>query len=399
MQPKTRKTSPTPTPETLPTPRTPRVRSVPRSGPHDRHRRPHHAQSRFPTEGDRWDAVRLRAADADDAFVYAVRTTGVFCRPTCRSRRPLRRNVRFFDSPRDAESAGFRACRKCRPLEPPTADRHRDQVLRACRMIDRAQDPPSLRALAADAGVSPWHFQRVFKRIVGVSPKQYALTVRAKRFRTSLRRDQTVTDAIYESGHESSSRAYEHAADRLGMNPSTYRKGAPGMDIAYTIANCDLGKFLVATSDRGVCAVALGDNAQTLRRELSQEFPRAHLCEDASRVRPFVDRIARFVARPTRDLSMPLDIQGTAFQQRVWRALRDIAPGETKTYADIANEVGAPLAARAVANACAKNRLALAIPCHRVVRADAQPTGYRWGESRKRQLIEREQTQHPSPSR
>ena len=345
----------------------------------------------FPSDDERWDALRARAADAESAFVYAVRTTGVFCRPTCRSRLPLRRNVRFFDSPRQAELAGFRACRRCHPSGTPVEPKHRSLVLHACRTIESANDAPSLRDLADDAGVSPFHFQRVFKQHVGVSPKQYALAVRSNRFRKNLRQKKSVTEAIYVAGYQSHSRAYEPGSQRLGMDPSTYQKGAPGMTIDYAITTCDLGQLLVAATDRGVCSIAFADDAASLHRDLQDEFPRARCTVNRAAVQQFVEPVLKFLKRPTKNLQLPLDIQGTAFQQRVWQALRQITPGQSRTYREIAEELDAPRSVRAVAQACAKNRLALAIPCHRVVRADARASGYRWGIERKQQLLEREQ--------
>lgn len=345
----------------------------------------------FRSDEERWDALRSRAIDAENAFVYAVRTTGVFCRPTCRSRLPLRRNVRFFDSSLEAERAGFRACRRCQPHVTHIEPKHRDIVLRACRAIESVDESPSLRDLARDAGVSPFHFQRVFKRLVGVSPKQYALSIRSNRFRKTLRRKRSVTEAIYDAGYQSNSRVYERAAHRLGMRPSTYKKGAPGMTIDYAITTCDLGQLLVAATPRGVCSIAFADDDASLRRDLQSEFPKAACNENRPAVQRFVDLVLRFLDRPTANLRLPLDIQGTAFQQRVWQCLRGITPGESKTYGEIADAMDTPQSVRAVANACAKNRLALAIPCHRVVRSDARASGYRWGIERKRQLLEREQ--------
>ena len=327
----------------------------------------------------RWTAVVERDAAADGAFVFAVRSTGVVCRPGCASRTPKRSNVAFFDTLDEAMDAGFRPCKRCRPDARSPQERLAAQVVRACRRLEREEPEPTLEALAAEAGLSRAHFQRVFKRAVGLTPKQYARTRRAERFRTSLGRA---------AGFGSSSRAYEGAA--LGMTPSAYRNGAAGLPIRYGVAACSLGWLVVAVSERGVCAIEFGDDPDELPARLRERFPGAELDEGGAAFVRVLEQVVAFVEAPASGLDLPLDIRGTAFQQRVWEALRLVPPGSTVGYAELAARIGRPEAARAVAGACAANALAVAIPCHRVVRADGSLSGYRWGGERKRALLERE---------
>jgi AraC family transcriptional regulator of adaptative response/methylated-DNA-[protein]-cysteine methyltransferase len=341
-------------------------------------------------EQERWEAVRARTAGADGRFVYAVRTTGIYCRPTCPSRRPRRENVRFFDTPAAAETAGFRACRRCAPANGQGPVPAEERIRRACRLIESADERPDLKAIAAAAGLSPFHFHRLFARLVGVTPREYAAARRASRLRESLRRGGSVTEAIYEAGFGSASRVYETAADALGMTPGAYRAGAPGLRVAYAITRCSLGALLVAATARGVCAIELGDDAGGLRRRLAQRFPKAQVVEDRHAVGRCVAAVTRFLDAPRGNLDLPLDVRGTAFQRQVWRALRRLRAGTTVTYAELAKRIGRPSAVRAVARACASNTIALAIPCHRVVRGDGALSGYRWGVERKRALLRRE---------
>ncbi len=343
----------------------------------------------------RWTALATRDAAADGRFVYAVRTTGIYCRPSCSARRPNRENVSFHASCSDAEAAGFRPCRRCRPNEPSRAERQAEAVARACRLIEEAEAVPALDALAEEVGMSPFHFHRVFRSVTGITPKTYAAAQRAERVAAGLREADTVTQALYEAGYKAPSRFYAGATERLGMTPGTYRKGGLGARIRFAVAPCALGAVLVAASERGVCAILLGDEAEALTQELRQRFPGAALSPGDAAFAEWVAQVVGLVEVPARGLDLPLDIGGTAFQQRVWAALRAIPLGTTATYADIARAIGAPAAVRAVALACGANRLAVAIPCHRVVRSDGALSGYRWGVARKRALLTREGVPDP----
>jgi len=352
----------------------------------------------FDTAIDPWDAVRRRDARADGTFVYAVATTGVFCRPTCRSKLPRRENVRFFPTPRDAERDGFRPCRKCRPKDADGESPMKHAVLRACREIESAVAAPSLGELARTAGVTSFHFQRVFKRIVGVSPKQYALAHRLKRFRTELRKNRTVTQAVYGAGFSSSGRAYERVGESLGMNPRDYKEGGRGAIIQFDVFTTRMGPALLAATQKGVCAIAFGNHRDELVRELSNRFPSARLVEKkGERIRRYVAAMRQCLAKNGASMDVPLDILGTAFERRVWLAIRQIPSGETSTYRRIAADIGKPNAVRAVASACAKNPVALAVPCHRVIRSDGGMGGYRWGLNRKKQLLEIEKNRGKTP--
>lgn len=344
----------------------------------------------FLTDEARWAAIEARDRAADGAFVYGVRTTAVYCRPWCPSRRPLRANVALFDTSADAERAGFRPCKRCRPAAGPAEDPHAAAVLAACRQIEAAEQEPTLRELAERAGISPFHFQRLFKAALGVTPKQYALAHRQRRLRERLAERASVTDALLDAGFESGAGAYADGASPLGMTPSAYRRGAPGEVIAVAVAPCSLGWAMVAATARGVCAIELGDEPQALRERLRARFLHAELREGDAAFGALVARVLAFIEAPRAALDVPLDIRGTAFQRRVWEALRTLRPGETVSYAQLAERIGRPTAARAVAQACGANTLALAIPCHRVVRGDGGPGGYRWGAARKRAILARE---------
>lgn len=345
----------------------------------------------FATEEDRVAAVRRRDASADGRFVYAVTTTGVYCRPICAARPALRENLRFFDGCDEAERAGFRACKRCRPSGPSRADSHAAAVAEACRAIDAAEDRvPSLAALAARAGMSPHHFHRVFKKIAGMTPGAYAAAQRARRVREELRAGGSVTEAIYGAGYNSSSRFYEKTDAMLGMTPTAYRDGGRGAAIRYAVRPSAVGLVLVAATERGICAIMFGESEDTLVAELRREFPRAEFAAPDESFATWVANILAFIEAPGQGLDLPLDVRGTAFQQRVWRALRDIPAGATISYAELARRIGEPGSARAVAQACASNHIAVAIPCHRVVRSDGALSGYRWGVERKRALLARE---------
>jgi AraC family transcriptional regulator, regulatory protein of adaptative response / methylated-DNA-[protein]-cysteine methyltransferase len=344
----------------------------------------------FDTDAQRWDAVRQRDSRADCAFFYSVRTTGVYCRPSCASRLARRENVAFHASCADAERAGFRPCKRCRPNEAPLAERQAMAVEKACRLIEAADAPLSLDELAAAVGVSRYHFHRVFKACTGVTPKAYADARRADRVRNELPKRASVTDAIYEAGFNSNGRFYAQTSQTLGMKPSDYRAGGSGASICFAVGQCSLGSILVAATARGVCAITLGDDPDELVRDLQDRFPNATLSGGDAAFEQWVATVVGFVEAPQLGLDLPLDVRGTAFQQRVWKALREIPPGSTASYADIATRVGAPKAVRAVAQACAANSLAVAIPCHRIVRKDGALSGYRWGVDRKRELLKRE---------
>jgi AraC family transcriptional regulator, regulatory protein of adaptative response / methylated-DNA-[protein]-cysteine methyltransferase len=338
----------------------------------------------------RWAAVVARDAQADGRFFYSVRTTGVYCRPSCASRRARPENVQFHATREDAERAGFRPCQRCQPDRPSLLERHAAQVTEACRSIEAAERTPSLESLAADAGLSVYHFHRVFKAITGLTPREYAKARLADRTRRELGRGGTVTEAIYDAGYNSSGRFYAQSDDLLGMTPSKYRAGGADTRIRFAVGECSLGSILVAASDRGICAILLGDDPDTLACRLQDQFPNAELIGGDAQFEQLVARVVGFVEAPGIGLDLPLDVRGTAFQQRVWRALREIPAGSTASYTEIARRIGAPRSVRAVAQACAANTLAVAIPCHRVVRNDGALSGYRWGVHRKQALLARE---------
>ncbi|TXH06410.1 MAG: bifunctional DNA-binding transcriptional regulator/O6-methylguanine-DNA methyltransferase Ada [Nevskiaceae bacterium] len=342
------------------------------------------------TQDRRWAAVLARDASADGSFVYAVKTTGVYGRPSSATRLPRRENVEFFDSAEAAEAAGYRPSRRAAPDRSTMAAQHAALVADACRRIEREEPAPDLGTLAARAGLSPYHFHRVFKAVAGVTPREYAAAHRAGRLRSRLARGGRVTDAIYDAGYGSSSRVYEHSDATLGMTPRRYRAGGRDADIRFAVGECSLGSILVARSARGVCAIALGDDPDRLARELQDRFPQARLIGGDAAFEQWVARVVGLIEAPALGADLPLDIRGTAFQQRVWQALRRIPPGHTVSYAELAQRIGAPKSVRAVAQACAANTLAVAIPCHRVVRSDGALSGYRWGVARKRELLQRE---------
>ena len=339
---------------------------------------------------ERWEAVCARDARADGTFVFAVRTTGVFCRPQCAARRPRRENVEFFPTAEAARAAGYRACKRCRPESRSMEDELVALVDRACRTIEAAETPPPLAELAAAAGKSPFYFQRAFKRIVGVTPREYAAAKRAEGLRQALPAHPRVVDAIYDAGFGSSSRGYSLAASTLGMTPSAYRAGGQGERVRFAAVSSALGWIAVAMTARGVAAIELGDSREAVCARISTRFAAADLAEDHTELHAVLAAILRYTEQPRAGLDLPLDVQGTAFARRVWRALTKLAPGETATYAQIAAAIGRPGAARAVASACAANPAALAIPCHRVVPAAGGSGGYRWGAARKRALLEAE---------
>jgi AraC family transcriptional regulator, regulatory protein of adaptative response / methylated-DNA-[protein]-cysteine methyltransferase len=339
-----------------------------------------------------WDAVAARSRQADGAFVYAVTTTGVYCRPSCPSRRPRRENVEFFPLPEAAEQAGYRACRRCHPERVMASDPATERVRQACRLIDAALEEgegaaPSLERLGAAVGASAHQLQRLFKRELGISPRDFAAARRLARVKDRLRQGDGVAGALYEAGYGSSSRLYERSDAQLGMTPATYRRRGEGMAIGFTIVPCALGRLLVAATARGISAVSLGESDAALEAALKAEYAAADIRRDDAALGRWVSAILAHLEGATPGLALPLDLQATAFQWRVWRELQKIPYGETASYAAIARRIGAPRAARAVARACAENRAALVIPCHRVVRGDGTPGGYRWGPERKATLL------------
>lgn len=349
------------------------------------------------TQDPRWAALLARDPAFDDRFVYAVRTTGVYAHPSSPARHPRPENVVFFDTPADAQAAGFRPSQRAVPDQTRLAQQHAVLVAAACRQLHDDPTTP-LSQLAAIASLTPSHFHRVFKASTGLTPRQYAGAHRAARLRTELDRQSPVLDAVFEAGFGASSRVYEQSDHLLGMTPATYRSGAVDMNIHFAIGQCSLGALLVARTARGLCAITLGDDPRVLVRDLQDRFPQATLIGADHDFEQWVAQVVGLVEAPARGLELPLDIQGTAFQQRVWEALRQIPPGTTRTYAQIAKAIGQPTASRAVAAACAANPVAVAIPCHRVVRTDGGLSGYRWGVERKRALLDREQPPTPLPT-
>lgn len=343
------------------------------------------------TENDsRWASVIARDPEADGTFYYSVATTGVYCRPSCAARLARPENVRFHATREDAEKAGFRPCKRCKPDEAPLVEQHAGKIAAVCRFIEKAEETPALEELANHAGLSLYHFHRLFKAATGVTPRQYAAAHRAKRVRSKLSQSDTVTEAIYDAGYNSNGRFYEVSNEMLGMTPSNYRSGGTRTEIRFAVGECSLGSILVARSERGICAILLGDDPDALTRDLQDRFPEANLIGGDAEFEQLVAKVVGLVEAPASGLDLPLDVRGTAFQQRVWQALRKIPAGSTMSYADIAARLGSPRSVRAVAQACGANALAVAIPCHRVVRSDGALSGYHWGVERKRTLLERE---------
>ena len=336
----------------------------------------------------RWQAVLRRDRAADGRFWYSVASTGVYCRPSCASRTANPKNVRFHESTAAARAAGFRACRRCNPDGLSVDAENAELVVKICALIDGAESAPSLADMAAAVELSPTYFHRMFKAVTGVTPKAYAAARRAERVREGLAAGDSVTKAIYGAGFNSSGRFYAASNAMLGMTPSRYRAGGPAEEIRFAVGQCSLGAILVASSTRGVAAILMGDDPDALTRDLQDRFAKARLMGGDAAYERLVAQVVGFVEAPRTGLDLPLDVRGTVFQQRVWQALREIPAGSTATYSDIAARIGAPAAVRAVAGACAANALAVAIPCHRVVRTDGALSGYRWGVPRKRRLLE-----------
>jgi len=337
----------------------------------------------------RWQALADRDAGARGHFYYGVRSTGIFCVPGCGSRLPRPENVSFFDSAEEAVGKGFRPCLRCRPQCPPV-DPWVGIVIRACRLLEDQQPTPGLAVLAQELGQSPWHLHRQFRAMTGLTPRAYAGATDARRIREQLMARQSVTEAVYEAGFESSSAFYREAEKALGMSPGKFKKGGKGERIRFAVGPCDLGLVLVAMSEKGVCAILLGDERAGLEADLRRRFPLAEVQAGGKEMAKALGLVVACVREPDKALALPLDIRGTAFQQRVWQALREIGPGSTSTYSDLAKLLGQEKAVRAVAGACAANPLAVAVPCHRVLRQDGSLAGYRWGLERKAELLRKE---------
>ena len=342
------------------------------------------------TEEELWQAVVSRDGRLDGEFVFAVSSTGIYCRPSCPSRRPGRARVTFFPLPEVAESAGFRACLRCRPRDAAVNDHKIDIVRRACQLLADSDEPANLASLSEALGVSSFHLQRTFKKVVGITPRQYAEACRTNKFKERVREGHPITGAMYDAGYGSSSRLYERSTAELGMTPATYGRNGRGTTITYATAKCELGYLLVAATDKGACAVRLGSTKGELESELRTEFSAAQVEPDTGRLNDWVKQILEHLAGNRPNLDLPLDVQATAFQRQVWESLRAIPYGTTSSYSDVANAINRPTAVRAVARACATNPVALVIPCHRVVREDKSLSGYRWGIERKKKLLDRE---------
>jgi AraC family transcriptional regulator of adaptative response/methylated-DNA-[protein]-cysteine methyltransferase len=351
-----------------------------------------------------WQAVLSRDASRDGSFVFAVRSTGIYCRPSCPARRPRREQVSFFQLPEAAEQAGFRACRRCHPRRAEGTDPQIELVRRICHAIDEHDEEPlTLKTLSTETGVSAHHLQRTFKNVMGITPRQYAESRRLDQFKTKVKSGASVTDAMYDAGYGSSRGLYEKSSARLGMTPATYGRGGQGMRIIYTIAGCPLGRVLVAATERGVCSVALGDSDSKLTESLFAEYPNASIDSRDTVISPslnlWLNKVLDHISGKSARIDLPLDIQATAFQWRVWEELQRIPLGTTRSYQEIAKAIGKPKAVRAVAGACAGNHVALVIPCHRVIREDEELGGYRWGLDRKRKLLEGERQRRKTAAR
>jgi len=344
----------------------------------------------FSTDLTRWQALVERNKEANNVFVYAVLTTKIYCRPMCSSRLPNRENVKFFDNWQIAENRGFRACKRCRPELSEKSDPSINAIISACKIIETSENLPSLNELADGVGLSSYHFHRLFKKIVGLTPKQYALEKRLSQVRANLQNQTTITETVYNSRFESSSRFYETATLSLGMKPTKYRRGGLGVTMQFAIAESYLGYVLVAATEQGICKIDFSDNQESLIEILKKSFPNANLQTSDSKFQSLVEEVLTFLETPSQGLSLPLDIQGTAFQRRVWAALQNITPGTTSSYSKIATQIGSPTSVRAVAQACAANNIAVAIPCHRVISKNGDLSGYKWGVKRKQEILARE---------
>lgn len=342
-------------------------------------------------ESNYWKAVEMRDSEYDGTFVFGVRSTGIYCRPSCPAKRAQRHQVVFFSLPDAAEVAGFRACHRCHPEAATFRNPQLDVVQRVCRWIEsHLEDTLTLQAMSKEIGMSSFHLQRTFKRFMGITPRQYADAFRLRHFKTTLKNGQSVTSALYESGYGSNSRLYERASSQLGMTPATYKKGGKGIQISYSIGHSSLGRVLIGATTRGICSIRFGDSAERLKSELQKEYPEAKITKGSRELREWTTLILKYLKGWQKELNLPLDIRATTFQWRVWKALQSIPYGSTLSYSKVAKSIGRPSAVRAVARACATNPVALVIPCHRVVREDGNLGGYRWGLHRKEALLKQE---------
>jgi AraC family transcriptional regulator of adaptative response/methylated-DNA-[protein]-cysteine methyltransferase len=341
-----------------------------------------------------WHAVENKDARFNGTFFFGVRTTGIYCKPSCAARTPKRQNVQFFESPQTAEKQGFRACRRCRPNCAAEKDPRAEMALNVCQLIEDGitggEENVSLEFLGEKTGMSPHHLQRTFKSILGITPKQYATALKIKSFKEQVQRGEDVTGAMYEAGFGSSRALYEKAGDNLGMTPAAYKSKGKGMKISYTVVDSDLGKMLAAKTERGVCSVTFGDKEKELVESLRKEFSAAEITKDETGLSGAVSSILRLLEGKEKRFALPLDVQATAFQLQVWETLKKIPYGETRSYKEVAESIGRPTAVRAVARACATNPVALITPCHRVVRENGDLSGYRWGIERKKEILARE---------
>lgn len=357
---------------------------------------------RIPNETAAADPRYLAVANRDEralgCFFYAVITTGIYCLPTCASRLAKPENVRYYPTAKAAEEAGFRPCKRCQPNSATVTAQPTQRIADLCRYIEAAEEPPTLQRLAAQVGYSRYHLHRVFHDIVGITPKAYAQAVRNQRVRQTLQSTSTITEALHKAGFPSTARFYADTNEILGMTAKQFKNGGSAVEVVFAVAQCHLGAVLVARSARGICTISLGDDPQQLVVELQQRFTAATLLAGNAQFEQQIAQVIGFLENPEQGLDLPLDIRGTAFQHRVWTALCKIPPGETLSYRQLAERIGAPTSARAVAKACAKNTLAVAIPCHRIVRQDGALSGYRWGVERKRALLDCERQNHGAPS-
>jgi len=345
----------------------------------------------YADEDEQWAAVVARSMEADGSFYYSVSTTGIFCKPSCPSRVALRKNVSFHATCAEARNAGFRPCKRCRPEQSVADDPSVALVTHACRLIESSEIPPSLEELAKEVGLSKYHFHRLFKESTGLTPKAYSSACRDRKVKEGITTKRSITDAIYAAGFNTSGRFYEKSTKILGMTPKELRAGGKGKSIRFAIAECSLGPILIGATNQGVCSIMLGDSPEEILQIFQDQFPTAELVGGDTEFEGWVANVLAVVDTPGTPLHLPLDIRGTAFQRRVWKALGDIPLGKTASYADIAKQIGSPTSYRAVAQACAANKLAVVIPCHRVVKSDGGLSGYRWGVERKRALLDREE--------
>ncbi len=352
----------------------------------------------YTNDDQRWHAVTTRDVAADGEFFYSVASTGVYCKPSCPARLPKREHVVFHEDTIAAERSGFRACLRCKPNEADPSQRQRETIERICRLIGQNEKRLKLDELAQAAGMSRFHFQRTFKKFVGVTPKQFQQALRSARVQEALQHESRITDAIYAAGFNSSGHFYADADSMLGMKAQQFQRGGAEVTLRYGSVPCALGILLLAATERGICRIDIGDCAQDLIDAMQRQFPRARFEPMDAQIEQWLRELVQFIERPHAALQLPLDIQGTAFQRQVWQALRDIPLGTTTSYTELAARIGKPKAVRAVATACASNTFALVIPCHRVIRGNGDLAGYRWGIERKRELLQREAAQNPSPS-